>query len=331
MKKLFSTFIVLQALVFSLTGQEINNLAHPDDYETSTWGQIGEVMEFGSGSQTMILLPGWGFDWTIFNDFIENYKDSYQMYAVTFPGFGSTQAPPMPDNVNDFATTYWTKGILKGISSLIEEKSMEKVTLVSYFTYSNIIATRLALDHPEKVDKVIIISGMAKFTSHLIPYEPSSLEQRILYVEKSLAPQWFKTVSKKTWDSGNFHPQIFTKDPIAAQKYWDQMSAVPIPTMVRYLCEFYCTDLSLEYKNLNVPVLVVIPSFTDDVLYDKTTSYATPFFHYSWLGAKPSSKMVSIVTLTDSNAFIVDDQPDKLYTLINEFMDDKINRFQVVR
>ena len=322
---------LLLILGFPSFGQAINNLEHSENYTTSEWGVLGDVKEFGSGDQTMILLPGWGFDWTIFEDFIANYKDEFKIYAITIPGFGSTNAPAMPKEIGNYSGTHWTKGVLKGINDLMDEKKIEKATLVSYFTYSNLIATRLALDFPDRIERLIVISGMAKFTSNYVSYEPSSLQQRIFYIEKSMAPQWFKTVSKETWDSGNFHPEIFTKDSIKAKKYWDQMSSISIPTMVRYLCEFYCTDLSLEYKNLKVPVLIVMPSFTNDVLYSEKTSYAAPFFHYSWLGAKPASDKIAIVTITDSNAFIVDDQPVKLFQVLDEFMDDKLNRFQVVR
>ncbi len=331
MKKQLHIFTILLSCFIGTQGQEINNLIHPSGYVPGTWGELGVVKEFGSGDKTMILLPGWGFDWTIFQPFIDNYKDQFKIYAVTFPGFGTTQAPPMPEDMGNFSDTQWTDGVIKGVKNLIKEEGIDKATIVSYFTYSNVIATRMALDYPELVERVILLSGMAKFTSNYISYEPASLQQRILYIEKSLAPHWFKTVSRQTWDEGNFTPEIFTKDSIKAKKYWDQMSSVPIPTMVRYLCEYYCTDLSLEYKDLKVPVLVVIPSFTNDILYDQSTSYVAPFFHYSWLGAKPASKMITIVTLTDSNAFILDDQPEKLFNLVDEFISDKVNRYQVVR
>ena len=329
MKRLLPTlFLILSGL--SINAQEINNLIHAPDYAVSEWGELGEVKEFGSGDEVMILLPGWGFDWQIFRPLISKYESRYKIYAVTFPGFGATNAPKMPEE-GGYSDLYWTKGILKGIEDLIETRGIENATLVSYFTYSNIIATRLALDIPEKIEQVIIISGMAKYTSNIISHEPANLNQRIYYTEKILADRWFKTVNKATWDSGNFQPEIFTKDSVSAGKYRDRMSAVPIPVMVRYLCEYYCTDLSLEYKNLKIPVLVVVPGFTDNVLYSKETSYVDSFFHYSWLGAKAETPNITIVTITDSNAFIADDQPDKLFQLMDEFLDKEINRYKVVR
>ena len=329
-RQLFIIYLFL-ACTLGLSAQEINNLVHPENHKAGEWGKLGEVKEFGEGEQSMILLPGWGFDWSIFKGFIEKYKDSYKIYAVTIPGFGDTSAPPMPEDTNNFKDLYWTKGVVKSVYDLIQDQNLDDPIIVSYFTYSNIIAMRLALDYPENIGRLIILSGMAKFTANHPSLEPRSLDQRIYYIENILAQRWFKTVDKATWDNGNFHAAAFTKDSTIAANYWEQMSAVPIPTMVRYLCEYYCTDLSLEYSKLQVPTLVVIPSFTDDVLHKKETSYLAPFFHHSWLGARPANEKLSLITLTDTNAFIVDDQPEKLYQLIGEFLNDKINQYQVIR
>ena len=185
MKRLLWLYALILGITFSSVGQEVDNFQHADGYTTGEWGKLGEVKEFGSGDQTMILLPGWGFDWTVFDGLIKNYEDDYKIYAITFPGFGSTAAPAMPEGDEaKYSNTNWTNGIINGITDLMNEKNIEKVILVSYFTYSNIIATRLALDYADKVDRVIIISGMAKFTSNQIPYEPSSLQGTNLLYRK---------------------------------------------------------------------------------------------------------------------------------------------------
>ncbi len=329
MKRLLTISLLIG--IVTINAQGINNFVHPEGYETSTWGELGEVKEFGQGDKSMILVPGWCFDWTMFKDFIDQYEDTYKIYAVTIPGFGSTQAPPMPADSSNFRELHWTNGVIKGIRDLIREKGLSKPILVSQFTYSNLITMRFALDYPEEVGQVIILSGMAKFTANYPSYEPRSLDQRIAYVEKFLGPRWFKTVNKETWDDGNFQAPIFTKDSVKAVAYWETMSAVPIPTAVRYLCESYCTDLSLEYASLKTPTLVVIPSFTDSVLSDPEMTYLTSFFHHSWLGAKPGSENISIVTLTDTNAFMIDDQPKKLFKLLDEFIKGELNQYQLVR
>jgi len=326
-----SLFVLFLLCFYGFSKAQINNLKHEPDYQTSEWGKLGEVQKFGNGEQSMILLPGWGFDWTIFKSYIDQHKEEFTFYAVTFPGFGNTSAPPMPEDNENYSDLYWTKGILKGLKDLISKENIEDPVLMSYFTYSNHIAMRMALDYPDLIKKVIIVSGMAKYTANYPSLEPRNLAQRIAYIEKGLAPRWFKTVSKSTWDEGNFYPITFSKDSLIARKYWDQMSAIPIPVMVRYLCEFYCTDISLEFENLQVPTLVVVPAFTPEIFKMDNSSYIGAFFHYSWQGAKEQSDKMHLITLTNTHAFILEDQPEKLDEVIDLFLKGGLSPRDVMR
>lgn len=315
-KILFTTLF----LVFSLSVlAQVNNLVHTPGYVTSPWGQLGGVKKSGTGTRKMILIPGWGFDWTIFKDFMNANSKDYTFYAITIPGFGGTSAPPMPADTLNYRDVHWMNGVNKGILDLIEKENLVRPDIMTCFTMSEVIAIRLGLDHPDKVGKIIVVGGMAKFTSPYPSFEPRSLKNRTQYIERSLAGQWFKTVTAETWNKGNFAPATFCKDSLKGKSYWDTMSAVPIPVMVRYLCEYYCTDVSLEYKDLKVPVLVVVPAFSNKVLSENT--YLAPFFHFSWMGAMPASEMIHLVTINDSRAFVMEDQPAKLNAVVKEFLE----------
>lgn len=321
-RKIFSTilFFVITLAVAAQTAPPINNLVHSAGYVTSVWGQLGGVQKTGTGPRKMILIPGWGFDWTIFKNFMEANSRDYTFYAVTIPGFGQTQAPPMPAETENYRDLYWTKGVIKGIVDLIDKEKLEKPDIMTCFTVSEMIAIRLALDHPGKVGKVIVVSGMAKFTAIYPSYEPRTLEHRTKYIETSLATRWFKTVTTETWNKGNFSPATFCRDSVKARAHWNMISSVSIPVMVRYLCEYYCTDISLEYKDLKVPVLVVLPGFPNKVL--SGSNYLAPFFHFSWSGAMQSSPLIHLVVIGDSHGFIMDDQPTKLTEILKEFLEN---------
>ncbi|MEO9850241.1 alpha/beta hydrolase [Reichenbachiella sp.] len=310
---------------------QINNLNHADNYETVPYGSLGSVEKIGNGKQPMILIAGWGFDGNIFRPLTDSQQHEYTMYVVTLPGFGNTKAPPMPKNNTSYSDLYWTNGIIQALKGLIQREQMNRPILMSYFTYSNVIALRIALDYPELIDKVVILSGMARFMANYPSYEPTSLQSRIYYTEQVLAQKWFKTVSKETWDQGNFTPVGFSKDTLTAQKYWNQMSSVPIPIMVRYLLEYYCTDLSLEYEKLKVPTLVVMPQFTQEVFKEPGNAYWSTFFHHSWWGAKPANSNFHLITISDSHAMILEDQPDKLLDVINLFASGKLSPYDLKR
>jgi len=329
--KPYCLILLLACTIPSVSQPTINNLVHPPTYRTGVWGALGEVKKFGSGTQDVILLAGWGFDHSVFLDFIARHEKAYRMWAVTFPGFGKTQAPPMPAEPENYRDLNWTRGILKGLEDLIVKEKIDRPVIISLFSYSNLIAMRMALDYPEKVGKIVIVSGIAKFTANDPSYEPRSLDARCRYIEKGLAPHWFKTVTQETWNKGNFSAGTFSKDSLRGARHWEMMSSVPIHVMVRYLCEFYCTDLSLEYASLTVPVLVLIPGFTPGFLSKPEHNYAAPFFHYSWLGALPANSKIQMLTLSEAHTFMMDDQPVKFDAILNEFISGKLQAFPPVR
>ncbi len=328
-------FILLPLLSALLTVNgyaQINNLVHPEGYQSAEYGSLGKVEKFGKGPKHMIMISGWGFDGRVFENLkVDSIKENYTLHIVTLPGFGGTPAYPMPDQNEVYQDLFWTMGIIQGIKALIEKEGMEKPLLLSYFTYSNILALRLAMDDPDLLDRVIIISGMAKFTAMNPSYEPSSLAERIYYTEQVIAQTWWKNIDRKGWDNGNFSPATFSKDSIKADKYWKQMSDVPIPIMVRYLLEYYCTDLSLEYQKLQVPTLVVMPSFTREILVRPENTFLTHIFHQSWWGANPSNDNFHLMTITDSHAFVFDDQPEKLMDVIDKFAQQKLSPYDLQR
>jgi len=325
-------FSVQCFFLFNFGFCQTNNLVHLKGYQTSEYGTLGKIIKIGNGPKDMIMIAGWGFDEDIFENFMaDSTQEKYTMYVVTLPGFGDTQAYPMPDQNEVYQDMYWTKGIISGLKNLIEDKGLAEPVILSYFTYSNILALRMALDYPDLIDRVIIVSGMAKFTTMNPSYEPASLAERIYYTEKVIAQDWFKEMDKKGWDDGNFSPDTFSKDSIISNKYWEQMSNVPIPTMVRYLLEYYCTDLSLEYDKLSVPTLVVMPSFTREALMKPGNYYLTNFFHDSWWGANPSNPNFHLMTIMDSHAFILNDQPKKLIDVVNLFTEGKLGSYDIQR
>ncbi|MEX0288202.1 MAG: alpha/beta fold hydrolase [Flavobacteriaceae bacterium] len=334
MLRLISYSILFYFLVpFVYTGHaQINNLVHPEGYQAALYGSLGKVEKFGNGPKDMLMIAGWGFGGNIFENFkADSLGSKYTMYVVTLPGFGGTQAYPMPDQNDVYHDLYWTAGIISGIKELLEKEEIDNPVLLSYFTYSNILAMRIALDYPELIDRVIIISGMAKFTTMYPSFEPASLEERIYYTEKVIAQNWWKEIDKQGWDNGNFSAETFTKDSVKAAQYWKQMSNIPIPIMVRYLLEYYCTDLSLEYKNLQVPTLVIMPSFNREILIKPKNTFLSHSFHQSWWGANPSNPNFHLMTITDSRAFILDDRPKELIDAVNLFVMEKLSPYDIQR
>jgi pimeloyl-[acyl-carrier protein] methyl ester esterase len=95
----------------------------------------------------LVLLHGWGFDHTIWSTILPKLTLSHTVYCVDLPGFGAT--PEMPwDN---FKTTLFTQ-------------LPNKITCVGW-SMGGLIATRLALEHPERISRLINITSSPCFVT----------------------------------------------------------------------------------------------------------------------------------------------------------------------
>lgn len=300
----------------------LNNLVHPPDYRTSKPGELGKVKKVGSGPKAMILIVGDGFPGEIFDEFMDVNKARYTMYAITLPGYGGTPAPPMPAEGTSYGEQTWAKAAEEAIAKLIVEKKIRKPVVVGHFLQGTQIALRLAVDHPDKISSVIVISGEA--VRGIPPRnDPSKLvfpplDQRISFIDKIMAPQWFKTVTKKTWDSFMFLPEDYTKDPVRGKELWKQSAEVPLQVMVRGLCEYVASDISLEYSKIQLPALILMPDFPAEVVADQKR-YAR-YLYAGWESAKGANKLFEFETIEDSRIFIMIDQPAKLNQAIEKFV-----------
>jgi len=248
-------------LAFHLTPQTtsaapdpvIDNLVLPHDYKTSDYGAIPYYVKSGDGSQTIILIPGLGFDESVFANFAAANQKRYATYRITVPGFGKTSAPPMPKEGTSFGEQSWNKSVLEGLNKLIASEKLARPVILGHFTVGAQLALRLAIDYPDKVGAVIIAGGPARFipirNGQIVQY---SLTSRIIGADK-YSTAYYRSMTKSTWDAGNYLPGLYSINEKTGVDLWNQVASVPIQVMVRYLCEFQASDVTLEMDSNPVP------------------------------------------------------------------------------
>ncbi len=300
-----------------LQDSSINNLVLPEGYKTSKLGELVKVAKMGTGKTDMILIPGWGFGSDIYQSFMKSNLDNYTMYAITIPGFSETQAPPMPPKGTSYGDHVWNNGVIKGIVDLIKNENLEKPVIVANFLQGTQIAFWLAYEYPELISSIIIIGGMAKYYN---ASQNFSLSQRVWYADNIMAPKWFKFVKVKTWHNGNFLADQYSKDPAKGKEIWEKSAVVPIPVLVQYLCELIASDITVRFKDLKVPALVLVPSFDEEFLSQEENQYVKPYFQLSWQGASEANKLIEIKRVENSHLFIMEDQPEILNKEIFNFV-----------
>lgn len=332
---LFSQNLIMQ-------DSTLNNLVHPAGYASCFIGELGSVKKYGKGSSSMILVSGLGFGANVFDDFINHYQSQFSIFAVTPAGFGGTAAPAMPDTSVKYASLPWTNGIVTGILKLIEENKLQKPIIVAHFISGTQVALNLAMNHADKIGKVIIMGGSPyryygspKANSPMdIDWDKERIytnEQRSKITELYVAPKWFKTVTKKTWDSFMWTPEDYCTDTIVGKKLVKQSAEVPLQIMVRYMIEWGAYDPNNNYNTIKVPTLILIPDFKgildrdpkDTLSCNRVSAklYLKYYHQYPWHYAKESGNpLVKVQTIPGTRLFMWYDKPKETYLEIDHFI-----------
>lgn len=304
-----------------LQDSTLNNLVHAPGYVTCEPGTLGAVTKVGSGSTHMVLLPGLGFGGGIFDDFMAAHESEFTMHAVTLPGFAGTAAPPMPPEGTSFGELTWTRGAYQAVLKHIQSEGLHDVVVVGHWLGGTQIALWLALEHPELVSGVILAAGSTRFTpldTTRIPYHPP-LDRRVKGIDMYMVPQWFKTVTRETWDDNNYLPGDYAVNPVRGLRLWREAARPTLPVWVRYLNEFYAQDVSLDLGRLAVSTLIVKPGL-EDLFFEATGNYMEAYCHLGWDGEALENSHIQMKTIPNARACLWFDQPELFDAAVRDFV-----------
>lgn len=299
---------------------ERNNLVDPQGHQAAPLGALGEVVKSGKGPVTMILIPGAGFGGSIFQPLVERWDDRYTMYSVTLPGFGGTPAPPTPPEETSFGAQTWTNGALDALQEVLASTGTEPVVVVGHWLVGTQLALRLALDNPDRVAAVVLLAGSAKRPAGKDPATPVPLRTRVEGVDKSLAPKWFRTVTRETWDDNNFLPEEYAAHPVLGLRYWRQAARPPLHVWIRYLCEFLAQDVTLDLHRLKTPTLLLIPDM-EGAFVPPSGNYMDAYLNQGWKPVLDSSPALEAQIVPDTRVILWADRPDLIDDLVTRFLD----------
>jgi pimeloyl-ACP methyl ester carboxylesterase len=299
----------------------LNNLVDPPGYQTARPGTLGAVVHRGNGTQAMILIPGLGFGGEVFREFMEAFDEKYRMYVVTLPGFGGTPAPPCPGEGTSFGEQTWTNGALGAIEKLIKDEGLQNPIIVGHWLTGTQLALRLAMKHPDHVKAVVILSGSTRMIVSDQRYAPyySTPEKRVAAVDAFLAPRWFKTVTRETWDDNNFLPGDYAVNDVQGLRLWRTAASPRLHVWVRYLCEFNAQDISPEMSKVTVPTLILKPGL-DGVARDPDRSYMDNYCNKSWDGSVENNPKITVKTIPNSRVCLWFDQPEEVNKAVVGFL-----------
>lgn len=319
-KLFFLSQIFIYGAVFS---QAPNNLQYPEDYTISELGTLS-IQERGKGQTPLLLIADAGFEIDFFEDFI-NYNDSkYKFFVVTLPG-NSINGYPLPKG--SYSQRTWLEAIDSTLLNFVQRKKLGKVIISGHLTISTYLALRFSIDHPEVVAGTIIFAGQpyASWPSRKDPTgkTPVSLEERAGSIDYYMAPRFYKTVKKEQWNKGLYQAEHYSEKSAVGEALYQSTTLVPIPLMVQLLCEYFTTDISLEFDKIKKPVLLIKPGFDDEYLA-KNPSHKQLFNEY-WQDAASSPNYI-VKTIPDSRLAIGHTYVEILSKEISRFVQEELRK-----
>lgn len=302
----------------------INNLVTPAGYETAEPGTLGAVHRAGEGGQDMLLIPGLGFGAEVFEPLIDRWSEQFTMRAVTLAGFGGTPAPPAPPESVSLGEQTWTDGAYRALVDLMDRESMEDIVVVGHWITGTGLALRLAIEHPERVRAVVLLAGAPRSTTSN-PEGPVEvpLEDRVKLVDEQLAPGWFKTVTRETWDDNNFGPDDYAEDPVLGLRLWREAARPRLHVWVRYLIEFFAQDVTRDLGQLSTPTLLVRPGL-EGLPADPDANYMDAYTRRAWEGVIERHARLREIVLPRTRVVLWADRPDAVADTALSFVEESM-------
>lgn len=205
------------------------------------------VREEGNGP-ALLLLHGAGGDHTVWNGVIPRLSPSFHVLAPDLRGHGRTSAPP---------GSHLTFAELMGdVLGLLDQKSVRSAHVVG-LSGGALLALRLALDRPERVRSLTMVSGAAYTDPHT----------------RAMAERWEETYSKEGPDpfalrilKDLYYPDWIEAHLDFADALRAQVAHLDLVPAVQWSHAMRSFDERRRIANVKVPTLIV--QAMDDAVVD---------------------------------------------------------------
>ncbi|HKR61188.1 MAG TPA: alpha/beta hydrolase [Pyrinomonadaceae bacterium] len=301
-----------------------NNLELPKTTKTLANNLPPVIKKLGHGKQPLILVPGMYSGDKSFDGFIARNQAHYKFFLISPPGLHGTPPRVMPSANISFNEPTWTRLFERDILDLIRREKLKKPVIVAERQPAAQAAIELALDHPDQIGGVILVgTNLVQFFP--APKDPTrkipiAFADRAVLVDDGWAAQWFKFVTPETWKNGDLQRQLLSVEPARAQTAWDELEAVPVEIKIRYLLEFWASDVTRGFERLKIPVLALVPAFDEKFLADPANGFAKPSFLDSWETLVPKHPQLELVKIPGARMLVLDDQPQAADDAIASFV-----------
>jgi pimeloyl-ACP methyl ester carboxylesterase len=234
----------------------------------------------------------------------------------------------MPAAGVSFGELTWTHRLERDILDLIRREKMTKPVIIAESHPASTAAIELAVENPDKIGGVVVAGTnlVQFFPSPKDPTRksPVTFPERADLVDEGWGAKWFKYVTPETWNNNDMRPEMLSGDLPRGQSASQEIEEALLPVKIRYLCEFWASDVTRDFDRLQVPVLVLVAGFDEKYLADPANSFTKMAYVDSWETLIPKHPKVKLVKIQDARLLVLEDQPKLADDAITLFVEQAV-------
>ena len=194
----------------------------------------------GNNGSNVVFLHGWPQTSYCWRYLLDAFEDDFQMIAPDLRGIGDTEKPEGPYDKATVASDIW---------AIMDERKINHTILIGHDIGAR-VAIRMTLDHPDRIEKLVIINGRYPALGDLRTSDLSQMAERWYYFFHQYPDLVEELVSKnirayyqhflKHWSHPSF---AYTEEDIA-----EYVRAYSVPGSIRGGCAHYQAAMNEDVK-----------------------------------------------------------------------------------
>ncbi len=104
----------------------------------------------GSGDKTVVMLQGWGTEFGIYDSVADAINDKYTFVQFDFPGFGASDEPREPWDVDAYADFFL---------HFMQALNIEKASLIGHSYGGRVIIKLASRDIPFEIENIVLVDS----------------------------------------------------------------------------------------------------------------------------------------------------------------------------
>ncbi|WP_298551352.1 alpha/beta hydrolase [uncultured Algibacter sp.] len=265
---------------FKVSGQALQDIQYGNNSIVGSYANVNGITmyyeKYGEG-EPIILLHGGTGSISEFQFLIPYLSKKFKVYALDFRGHGRTN-----NNLDAMSYSLLTKDIIQFINYL----NLNTIKIIGY-SDGGIVALKLAIDIPEKIEKMIVVSAnksVSDLNKQFIGFA------KTMITDNNLKNAYIKR-EKKKYDTINPEPekyqrfmqlmgQMWLHDPYIKNRDYAKIST-PLLMVYGDNDAFHFDAMIDMYKNLNCKKkqLCILPNTNHFVFKKKHAKIINPIIH----------------------------------------------------